>query len=107
MFSLGMKKCFANNKMFSGAGSDLIYGKRGSPKKCQEWCEEEPACDLFTYVLDRRVCYLKEKGLNPTLVDALNRVSGPKSCPGTYVIHICRDFTYLLITLISLVVFLD
>ena len=87
-----MKRCFANNKMYHGAGSDLTSGKRGSPKECQEWCKEMTACDLFTYVLDRRVCYLKKKGLNPTLVYALNRVSGPKSCPGTClsILHLQR-----------------
>ena len=79
MFPLGVKKCFENNKVYSGAGSDLTSGKIDSPEQCQAWCQRTSGCGLFTFVTGD--CYLKEKGLNPQLVDAVGKVAGLKFCP--------------------------
>ena len=82
MFLLGMQKCFKIDKSYYGAGSDLLSGKKDSPGQCQDWCQQTPACELFTYALDSGYCYLKSRGWNPQLKPALNKVSGPKYCPG-------------------------
>ncbi len=71
---LSLIKCFYRNDLYPQ------YDNYTSPNDCQSLCQSEPECNVFTYKLSYKICYLKTK--ISTKAYNSDAVSGPKTCPG-------------------------
>ncbi|PHJ23789.1 microneme protein, partial [Cystoisospora suis] len=79
----GYVPCFRLETDYFGYNVEKIFSgpPTESARRCQEACQRSASCFHWTYVGERKECYLKnEKALNGAVRNIL-AVSGPKTCP--------------------------
>ena len=52
-----------------------------SAQDCQKYCQEYKECEVFTYFLTSKKCFIKSQAGKK---EASHAISGPKYCEGTY-----------------------
>ena len=52
-----------------------------SAEDCQKYCQEYKECEVFTYFLTSKKCFIKSQAGKK---EASHAISGPKYCEGTY-----------------------
>ena len=52
-----------------------------SAQDCQKYCQEYKECEVFTYFIGSKKCFIKSKTGKK---EASHAISGPKYCGGTY-----------------------
>ncbi|PFH35764.1 PAN domain-containing protein [Besnoitia besnoiti] len=73
--------CFDLNIDYYGNDVQKVEdGSVATANECQWLCQRQPDCYFWTYLTDRRFCYLKNFSAAGTRVPQTSAISGPKNC---------------------------
>ena len=95
---LDMDNCIEIKKEYKGKGK--LVKNIETPEDCQTECQQDDACEFFTWQQKGSRCNLKAAKGN--VIDSAKwKVSGPKNCPGGKgfyklfnVCNMCNTITY-------------
>ena len=81
--------CFVKNYRYVGHNIKEISSSHiqstgkvlNSPEDCQKHCQEYKECEVFTYFIGTKKCFIKSQAGKK---EASEAISGPKYCDGIY-----------------------